>query len=71
MQTHNECKPMNLPDSVFVSVMLSAVPGLSGCQLQGTGERAGKKNDQADEQAGNKLEAAKDKTHIRVVALAG
>ena len=47
MKTKNECKPMNLTDSVFI-VAMSAVLGLglAGCQQEGTAEKAGQKIDQ-------------------------
>ncbi len=55
MQTKNECKPMNLSDSAFVLYM-SAILGLTGCQPEGTAEKAGQKIDQSAKNAGKNME---------------
>jgi hyperosmotically inducible protein len=41
---------------LFTVFFLSFVIGLTGCQQEGTGEKAGKKVDQAAESAGQKIE---------------
>jgi len=50
---------MNLsPRKIFIVFLVSFVFGLAGCQQEGTGEKAGKKIDQAAEKAEKKIEGA-------------
>jgi hyperosmotically inducible protein len=72
MKTKHERKPMNLSDSVFI-VAMSAVLGLglTGCQQEGTAEKAGQKIDRAAESAGKKLEAAKESLAGKTESAAG
>ncbi|QFY45112.1 BON domain-containing protein [Candidatus Methylospira mobilis] len=50
---------MRLSESVFFIFFLSAAIGLTGCQQEGSAEKAGQKIDQAAEKAGKKLEETK------------
>jgi hyperosmotically inducible protein len=60
MKTINKFKRNILPNRVLVTICLSAVLGLAGCEQEGTAEKAGKKLDQATEKAGEKIEGAKE-----------
>jgi hyperosmotically inducible protein len=60
MKTVNECKQKKVIDRILVMACLSAVIGLTGCQKEGTAEKAGQKIDRAAEDAGQKIDAAKE-----------
>jgi hyperosmotically inducible periplasmic protein len=68
MNTTIEYKQNNLADSVLVITFLAAVLGLSGCQQEGTAEKAGQKIDQAAEQAEQKIEQATEKASQKIEA---
>jgi len=50
----------------FIVIMMALVFGLSGCQQEGTSEKAGKKIDQATEKAGKKIEGAGEAINAKV-----
>ena len=60
MKTTNEYRQKVLSDRALVITCLSAVLGLTGCQQEGTAEKAGQKIDRAAEKADQKIEAAKE-----------
>lgn len=45
--------------SLFLLILLSAVFGIAGCEQQGPAEEAGQKIDQTAEDAGDKMNEAK------------
>ena len=49
-------KPMLLSNSAFFIIFLSAAIGLTGCQQQGSAEKAGQKIDQAAEKTGGYID---------------
>ena len=59
MKMQEELKPHNLSDKVFCVALMSAIFGLTGCQKEGAAEKTGQKIDQATENAGKRLEDAK------------
>lgn len=61
MKTTNEYQQNISANRVLVITCLSAVLGLTGCQQEGTAEKAGKKIDRAAENAGQKIEQATEK----------
>lgn len=60
MKTANDYKQKNVIDRVLLMACLSAVIGLTGCEKEGTAEKAGQKIDRAAENAGQKIDAAKE-----------
>jgi hyperosmotically inducible periplasmic protein len=59
MKKKGEYKSMRLSDSFFFIFFLSAAIGLTGCQQEGSAEKAGQKIDQAAEKSGKKIEEIK------------
>jgi hyperosmotically inducible protein len=49
----------NALHSLFLLILLSAVFGIAGCEQQGPAEEAGQKIDQTAEDAGEKMNEAK------------
>lgn len=66
MKTINEYKQNILTDRVLVIACLSAVLGLSGCQQEGTAEKAGKKIDRAAENAEQKVEQVTEQANKKI-----
>lgn len=60
MKKINQFMRTTLADKVLVSVMLSVVVGLAGCQQEGPAEKTGKKIDRAVDKGEQKIEAAKE-----------
>jgi hyperosmotically inducible protein len=52
--------PMILANSVLVTLLLSAVIGLTGCKEEGPAEKAGKQLDQAVEKSNERMEVVSD-----------
>jgi hyperosmotically inducible protein len=52
--------PMILANSVLVTLLLSAVIGLTGCKEEGPAEKAGKQLDQAVEKSNERVEVVSD-----------
>jgi hyperosmotically inducible protein len=68
MKTINEYKQNISADRVLVITCLSAVLGLTGCQQEGTAEKAGQKIDRAAENAEQKIEQATEKAETKIEA---
>lgn len=59
MKTINEYKRMTLADQVLMPALLAVVLGLSGCQQEGTAEKAGQKIDRTVEKGEQKIERSR------------
>jgi len=68
MKSTNKFKQNILANRVLVSICISAVLGLAGCQQEGTAEKAGKKIDRAAENAEQKIEQATEKAEVKIEA---
>ncbi|MDO9048132.1 MAG: BON domain-containing protein [Methylobacter sp.] len=68
MKTTNECRQKILAHKVLVITCLAAVFGLTGCEQEGTAEKAGAKIDRAAENAEQKIDQVKDQAEKEIEA---